>query len=313
MSFHEVENLTEFLDEVKLKMLNITGSSNKNIIEISDYVLANPGKFIRTQLVFIYGSVIDIEKKKLIELAAAAELIHLSTLIHDDIIDEAKIRRNKPTVIAKWGLKKAILYGDFLYTKTFQALNSLENTQIAEVLISCAEQLIEGEFIQLQNISDKNKEDYFKVIEKKTAILFSGILECLGIHGKLVKEKILSLKKLGLNFGNAFQLNDDLADFFDQLNSGKEKFKDLNEGKITYPIIITMSRVDKDSKNNISKLIEEKKFDAVFDEIEKNDGFNLTRLERDKAINNCIEYTKTLFKLDNVELMESFLKNSLKA
>ena len=110
MSFHEVENLTEFLDEVKLKMLNITGSSNKNIKEISDYVLANPGKFIRTQLVFIYGSVIDIEKKKLIELAAAAELIHLSTLIHDDIIDEAKIRRNKPTVIAKWGLKKAILY-----------------------------------------------------------------------------------------------------------------------------------------------------------------------------------------------------------
>ena len=68
-----------------------------------------------------------------------------------------------------------------------------------------------------------------------------------------------------------------------------------------------------DSKNNISKLIEEKKFEAVFDEIEKNNGFNLTRLERDKAINNCIEYTKTLFKLDNVELMESFLKNSLKA
>ena len=155
-------------------MLNITGSSNKNIKEISDYVLANPGKFIRTQLVFIYGSVIDIEKRKLIELAAAAELIHLSTLIHDDIIDEAKIRRNKPTVIAKWGVKKAILYGDFLYTKTFQALNSLENTQIAEVLINCAEQLIEGEFIQLQNISDKSKDDYFKVIEKKTAILFSG-------------------------------------------------------------------------------------------------------------------------------------------
>ena len=72
------------------------------------------------------------------------------------------------------------------------------------MLISCAEQLIEGEFIQLQNISDKSKDDYFKVIEKKTAILFSGILECLGIHGKLVKEKIPSLKNFGLNFGNAF-------------------------------------------------------------------------------------------------------------
>ena len=313
MSFHEVENLTEFLDEVKLKMLNITGSNNKNIKEISDYVLANPGKFIRTQIVFIYGSVIKIEKKKLIELAAAAELIHLSTLIHDDIIDEAKIRRGKPTVIAKWGLKKAILYGDFLYTKTFQALNSLENTQIAKVLIGCAEQLIEEEFIQLQNISEKSKDDYFEVIEKKTAILFSGILECLGIHGKLEEKKISSLKKLGLNFGNAFQLNDDLADFFDQSNSGKEKFKDLNEGKITYPIIIAMRNLDKDSKKNITKLIEEKKFDEVFNEVEKNEGFNLTRLERDRAISNCIEYTKTLFKLNNVKLMESFLKNSLKA
>ena len=85
MSFHEVENLTEFLDEVKLKMLNITGSSNKNIIEISDYVLANPGKFIRTQLVFIYGSVIDIEKKKLIELIFPIESHeNLEKLIHID-------------------------------------------------------------------------------------------------------------------------------------------------------------------------------------------------------------------------------------
>ena len=172
MSFHEVENLTEFLDEVKLKMLNITGSITrilKKFLIMFSPILEN----LLGHSLYLFMALLWISKKrKLIELAAASELIHLSTLIHDDIIDEAKIRRNKPTVIAKWGLKKAILYGDFLYTKTFQALNSLENTQIAEVLISCAEQLIEGEFIQLQNISDKSKDDYFEVIEKRQLFYF---------------------------------------------------------------------------------------------------------------------------------------------
>ena len=112
----EEQNLTEFLLEVKAKMANITTSENYEINDINQYVLKNSGKFIRSKIIYLYGSEIGVTKQKLIELASAAELIHLSTLIHDDIIDEADLRRDMPTEVKIWGVKKALLYGDFLYT-----------------------------------------------------------------------------------------------------------------------------------------------------------------------------------------------------
>ena len=100
----EEQNLTEFLLEVKAKMANITTSENYEINDINQYVLKNSGKFIRSKIIYLYGSEIGFTKHKLIELASAAELIHLSTLIHDDIIDEADLRRDMPTVVKKWGI-----------------------------------------------------------------------------------------------------------------------------------------------------------------------------------------------------------------
>ena len=136
----EEQNLTEFLQDVKLKMANITFSKDADINEISDFLNESHGKFIRSQVIYLYGSKLGIKKEGLIELAAASELIHLSTLIHDDIIDEADLRRNKPTVVKKWGLKKAILYGDYLYTKTFKTLNDSYTFQI---LIICLNKYID--------------------------------------------------------------------------------------------------------------------------------------------------------------------------
>ena len=99
MSNIEEQNLTEFLLEVKAKMVNITTSENDEINDINQYVLKNSGKFIRSKIIYLYGLEIGVTKHKLIELASAAELIHLSTLIHDDIIDEADLRRDMPTVV----------------------------------------------------------------------------------------------------------------------------------------------------------------------------------------------------------------------
>ena len=155
MPIIEEQNLTEFLAEVKLKMENITFSNQKYIQEINNYVYENDGKFIRSRLVYLYGSHIGIRNEKLLELAAAVELIHLSTLVHDDIIDDAPIRRGRPTIYKNWGAKKALLYGDYLYTKTFSTLNSLKNKNIAGVLIECAEKLIEGEFQQISEVENQ--------------------------------------------------------------------------------------------------------------------------------------------------------------
>jgi octaprenyl-diphosphate synthase len=315
MSNIEEQNLTEFLLEVKAKMANITLSENEAINEITSYVLSNTGKFIRSKIIFLYGDEIGVKKSKLIELASAAELIHLSTLVHDDIIDEADIRRNKPTVVNKWGVKKAILYGDFLYTKTFQALNSLENIAISDELIKCAEMLIDGEFnqIRIKNNNTISLEQYYDVIEKKTAVLFSGILKCIGIEMKLSENDLEQLKQLGLSFGKAFQINDDLSDFNKSEITGKAEFKDLSEGKLTLPVILMLEDLNPNQQDQILELIHSGEYVAVKEHIDNSNSFEKARIERDKAISNCIEYTERFIKLDRLDNLRVFLKETLVA
>ena len=315
MSNIEEQNLTEFLLEVKAKMANITLSENEAINEITSYVLSNTGKFIRSKIIFLYGSEIGVKKPKLIELASAAELIHLSTLVHDDIIDEADIRRNKPTVVNKWGIKKAILYGDFLYTKTFQALNSLENIAISNELIKCAENLIDGEFnqIRIRNNNTVCIEQYYDVIEKKTAVLFSGILKCIGIEKKLDKSDLELLKQLGLSFGRAFQINDDLSDFNTSEITGKAEFKDLSEGKLTLPVILLFEGSNSKQQDKIFSLIKSGEYETIKKKIKDSNCFEKARIEREKAISNCIEYTERFIKLDRLDNLRIFLKETLVA
>lgn len=315
MSNIEEQNLTEFLLEVKAKMANITLSENEAINEITSYVLSNTGKFIRSKIIFLYGSEIGVKKPKLIELASAAELIHLSTLVHDDIIDEADIRRNKPTVVNKWGIKKAILYGDFLYTKTFQALNSLENIAISNELIKCAENLIDGEFnqIEIRNNNTVCIEQYYDVIEKKTAVLFSGILKCIGIEKKLDANDLELLKQLGLSFGRAFQINDDLSDFNTSEITGKAEFKDLSEGKLTLPVILLFEDSNSNQQDQIFSLIQSGEYETIKQKIIDFNCFKKARIEREKAISNCIEYTERFIKLDKLDNLRMFLKETLVA
>ena len=311
----EEQNLTEFLLEVKAKMANITTSENYEINDINQYVLKNSGKFIRSKIIYLYGSEIGVTKHKLIELASAAELIHLSTLIHDDIIDEADLRRDMPTVVKKWGIKKAILYGDFLYTKTFQGLNSFDNTAIADVLINCAEALIEGEFNQLK-IKDNSTfsiQDYFDVIEKKTAVLFSGVLKCLGIEAKLSEQEIKELENLGLAFGRAFQINDDLSDFEDSKITGKAEFKDLSEGKLTLPMIFLLESLEEDKQKEVFKTVENRDFLKLKTTLQNSGCFEKARHERQEAINRCIEYTERFIKLEKLNEIKIFLNSLLVA
>ena len=311
----EEQNLTEFLLEVKAKMANITTSENYEINDINQYVLKNSGKFIRSKIIYLYGSEIGVTKHKLIELASAAELIHLSTLIHDDIIDEADLRRDMPTVVKKWGIKKAILYGDFLYTKTFQGLNSFDNTAIADVLINCAEALIEGEFNQLK-IKDNctfSMQDYFDVIEKETAVLFSGVLKCLGIEAKLSEQQVIELEHLGLAFGRAFQINDDLSDFEDSKITGKAEYKDLSEGKLTLPMIFLLESLEEDKQKEVLKTVENRDFFKLKTTLQNSGCFEKARHERQVAINHCIEYTERFIKLEKLNEIKIFLNSLLVA
>ena len=311
----EEQNLTEFLAEVKLKMENITFSKQKDIQEINDFIFCSDGKYVRSKIIFLYGQRIGIEYQKLLELASTTELIHLSTLVHDDIIDEAPLRRGKPSVLKFSGIKKALLYGDYLYTKTFSCLNSLENKDIATVLINCAEKLIEGEFNQITAMTYQTPSlrNYIKIIKAKTAVLFSGALKSIGIHANFKDSDLILLYKLGHEFGYAFQLNDDLIDFSSESVTGKAKYKDLSEGKFTYPLIAAFNESTKEEKERIYQLIETKEYSQIVELIEKYNGFDTTRIERDKSINNCIETTQNFIKLDKLDYVEQFLRDTLKA
>ena len=233
MKVSKDENLTEFLLEVKEKMAQIVNSNDPDISSINAYIFEHPGKLIRSKIIQIFGTHLGIKKVKMLELATASELIHLSTLIHDDIIDEADLRRGNETIIKKWGLKQALLYGDYLYTKTFSTLNSLDNQKIAKRLIDCAEELIEGEFIQIKYHQQDvpSLSNYMEIVDKKTGALFKGMLECIGLELNFSVNQLLKLGELGREFGFAFQLNDDLADFQEERVTGKESFKDLSEGR----------------------------------------------------------------------------------
>ena len=231
------------------------------------------------------------------------------------IIDEADLRRDMPTVVKKWGIKKAILYGDFLYTKTFQGLNSFDNTAIADVLINCAEALIEGEFNQLK-IKDNctfSMQDYFDVIEKKTAVLFSGVLKCLGIEAKLSEQEIKELENLGLAFGRAFQINDDLSDFEDSKITGKAEFKDLSEGKLTLPMIFLLESLEEDKQKEVFKTVENRDFLKLKTTLQNSGCFEKARHERQEAINRCIEYTERFIKLEKLNEIKIFLNSLLVA
>ena len=314
MPIFEEQNLTEFLAEVKLNMENITDSHEKDIQEINEYIFQSSGKFVRSKLIFIYGIHLKVDRRDLVELSSATELIHLSTLIHDDIIDDAPLRRGKETIFKKWGVTKALLYGDYLYTKTFSSLNSLQNQKIANILIKCAEKLIEGEFKQLENIGNSNVSirDYQIIINNKTAVLFSGILESIAIYAKLEEDKVLILKNLGQEFGYAFQLNDDLSDFLN-IDSGKKTFKDLSENKYTFPLIVVLNNCGSSKRDKIIKLINTQDYENVKKEIEKDNGFDETRFERDNAIQNCLKMTKKLLSDENLQYAENFLISTLKS
>ena len=128
----EEQNLTEFLAEVKLKMENITFSKQKDIQKINDFIFSSDGKYVRSKIIFLYGDRIGIEYQKLLELASTTELIHLSTLVHDDIIDEAPLRRGKPSVLKFSGIKK-LYFTETIFTPRHFLVSTLLRTKILQL------------------------------------------------------------------------------------------------------------------------------------------------------------------------------------
>lgn len=246
------------------------------VSEIAGHLLFGKGKRLRPVLMINsakmcghYGKQ-EIEKS-IIDLAIVFEYLHAATLLHDDVIDEAEMRRGKKAAHKLWDTPKVILTGDFLLARSLSITAKTENLKIVSTIAHITEEMSQGEIDQLnqKNKLDLSEDHYLRIIRRKTAVLIEGACKCGALLAKASKEKEDALFNYGHNLGMAFQMADDLLDYTsDAKTLGKNPGADLREGKLTLPLIKTLKRANKEDKVKIEKIIQASEFNQIeFDEL----------------------------------------------
>ncbi|HMO48293.1 MAG TPA: polyprenyl synthetase family protein [Rubrivivax sp.] len=233
------------MDEVDATIRERLSSRVALINQISHYIISAGGKRIRPRLVLLFAQALGFEGRERYELAAIVEFIHTATLLHDDVVDESSMRRGRKTANAMFGNAASVLVGDFLYSRAFQMMVSVNRMRVLEVLADATNVIAEGEVLQLMNIHDADLSvpDYLRVIRFKTAKLFEASARLGAVLAGVGAEVEESCAGYGRSLGTAFQLVDDLLDYEgDPLALGKNVGDDLREGKPTLPLLIAMER-----------------------------------------------------------------------
>ena len=252
------------------------------ITEVAHHLIDSGGKRFRPLLLLISASLCGYRGEHRFSMAAVLEFIHTATLFHDDVIDRATVRRGKTSANNIWGNAASVLVGDFLYSKSFTLMTKIGNMTILEMMSRISNIMSEGEVFQLMKCGDVNltEEDYLIIIEKKTAVLLSASCAAGAILGSASPEKIEALEKFGYKIGKAFQITDDTLDYMAQEQEfGKAIGKDLEEGKMTLPLIYTLKQCSGEEREKASRLLADKENNAnttefVFSLIQKYDGAN---------------------------------------
>jgi octaprenyl-diphosphate synthase len=215
------------------------------INQIAHYIISAGGKRIRPMLVLLFSKALGFAGPERYELAATVEFIHTATLLHDDVVDESALRRGRQTANALFGNAASVLVGDFVYSRAFQMMVSVNRMRVLEVLADATNVIAEGEVLQLMNMHDPDLavEDYLRVIRFKTAKLFEASARLGAVLADADSHVEESCAEYGRALGTAFQLVDDLLDYEGATAQlGKNVGDDLREGKPTLPLLIAMER-----------------------------------------------------------------------
>ncbi|HEY6232354.1 MAG TPA: polyprenyl synthetase family protein [Pyrinomonadaceae bacterium] len=230
------------LGQVELEFERQARSNVQVIAYLADYLRESGGKRVRPALTILSNFAVggDGSRYNCIRMATVMEFLHTATLVHDDIIDGADTRRNRPTVNALCGNETAVLMGDWLYMSAFETSLAERSLPILDILTSVTRKMTEGELLQLTTLqrSDISEQQYFDIIQRKTAFLFSACCEVGAILGNASEAEQTALRDYGMNLGMAFQVTDDLLDFTSTDEAlGKGTGVDLLGGKVTLPLI----------------------------------------------------------------------------
>lgn len=229
------------------------------INQIAHYIVSAGGKRIRPRLVLLVARALGFDGPERFELAATVEFIHTATLLHDDVVDESSLRRGRATANALFGNAASVLVGDFLYSRAFQMMVSVQRMPVLAVLADATNVIAEGEVLQLMNMHDPDLsvDDYLRVIRYKTAKLFEASARLGAVLARVDAPLEQACADYGRSLGTAFQLIDDLLDYEGNTQAlGKNVGDDLREGKPTLPLLIAMSRATPDERLLIRHAIE---------------------------------------------------------
>lgn len=211
--------------------------------QIGQYIVGSGGKRVRPRLLLMVAAALGHQGPQAQTLAAVVEFIHTATLLHDDVVDESDLRRGRQTANAMFGNAAAVLVGDFLYSRAFQMMVSVQSMSVLDILANATNVIAEGEVLQLMNMHDPDLAvaDYLKVIRYKTAKLFEASAELGAVLAGGSAAQRQRCAELGRHLGTTFQLMDDLLDYDGQTEAlGKNVGDDLREGKATLPLLLAM-------------------------------------------------------------------------
>ena len=243
----------------------IEGEMSKNLFSeilmiptVSNYLISSGGKRFRPVLLLLCAHLCGYHGPRAVPLASTIEFIHTATLLHDDVVDRAFVRRGMASANSVWGDGASVLVGDFLFTKSFSIIVQDGNLHILEVVSGATTRMAEGEVMQLVKMGNPEiaEQDYYYVVMNKTAVLISAACQIGAILGKAALEKEKALADFGFNLGIAFQLMDDTLDYVsEEAMLGKAIGKDLSEGKITLPLIHTLQNCSRAERDQLTQII----------------------------------------------------------
>lgn len=256
---HIVEQVNPFLQAVTQRLIQQANDFDPNIVPYAQSALNGSGKHLRPTLVALAGAAIGKTGDAHVTAAVIIEMVHLATLVHDDVMDEAQIRRGQLTIAANWGNEIAVLFGDCLFAQALKLASSFPTTEVCRAVAMATNTVCTGEILQTQHRRnfELSRREYFRVIEMKTAELFTLSCDLAAFLGNASAEQRAALRQFGAAFGTAYQVYDDCVDLFgSETAAGKSLGTDLAKGKLTWPVLLAWERANAADRTNLESLIQ---------------------------------------------------------
>jgi len=253
-----VGHVEPFLQAVNRRLIQQAHDFDPKIVPYAHHALNSNGKNLRPTLVALAANSIGKISESHVTAAVIIEMVHLATLVHDDVMDEAEIRRGQPTLAANWGNEIAVLFGDCLFAQALKLAASFPTPEVCRAVAMATNTVCTGEILQTQHRRNfpVSSREYFRVIEMKTAELFTLSCDLAAFLGGTPPEQRAALREFGAAFGTAYQVYDDCVDLFgSEAEAGKSLGTDLAKGKLTWPVLLAWERANAMDRAHLENLI----------------------------------------------------------